>query len=72
MVEVVKKDRKKTNRAPAGGGMLVMAAATQSWLTDEEWEAVLECLPEIEVNVAGADDLAAFGFRGLKSSRLAH
>jgi len=72
MVEVVKKDRKRTNKAPQGGEMLVMAAATQSWLTDEEWEAVLECLPEIEVNVAGADELAAFGYRKLKNSRLAH
>lgn len=52
--------------------MLVMAAATQSWLTDEEWEAVLESLPEIEVNVAGADDSAVFGYRRLKDSRLAH
>lgn len=67
-----KKDRKKTNKEPADGGMLVMAAATQSWLTDEEWEAVLESLPEIEVNVAGADDSAVFGYRRLKDSRLAH
>jgi hypothetical protein len=66
------KDRKKTNKELGNGGTLVMAAATQSWLTDEEWEAVLECLPEIEVNVATADDLAAFGYRKLKNSKLAH
>jgi hypothetical protein len=49
-----------------------MAAAIQSWLTDEEWEAILETLPEIKVDVAGIEEIVAFGYRKLKDSRLSH
>ncbi len=49
-----------------------MESVTNSWLTPEEWEAILESLPEIEVDVAEVGETAAFGFRKLRDSRLSH
>lgn len=69
---MTKNDRIKSNITPGSGARLVMAAAIQSWLTDEEWEAILETLPEIKVDVAGIEEIVAFGYRKLKDSRLSH
>lgn len=66
------KKRTKSNRAPAGGARAVVESVTNSWLTPEEWEAILESLPEIEVDVAEAGETAVFGFRKLRDSRLSH
>lgn len=66
------KNRKKSNKAPAGFVRVAVEALSDSWLTSEEWEAILESLPEIEVDVAEADEAAAFGFRKLRDSRLSH
>lgn len=69
---MIRKKRKKSNKAPAGGVRVAMEPMTDSWLTIEEWEAILESLPDIEVDVAESGKNFAFGFRKLNASRVSH